>query len=69
MSKDQFTVAVVGATGLVGQKMIQVLGERKFPVKKFVPVASERSLDKMVSFQGSQIPVRKLTPAVFSGVD
>ena len=69
MSKDQFTVAVVGATGLVGQKMIRILEERKFPVKKFVPVASERSLDKMVSFQGSQIPVRKLTPAVFSGVD
>jgi len=59
----------VGATGLVGQKMIQVLEERKFPVKKLVPVASERSLDKSVSFLGDQIPVQKLTPAVFKGVD
>ncbi|MEN9599850.1 MAG: hypothetical protein RL596_2169 [Bacteroidota bacterium] len=45
-------VAVVGATGLVGTKMLQVLAERNFPVTEIVPVASERSVGKEVSFKG-----------------
>jgi aspartate-semialdehyde dehydrogenase len=45
-------VAVVGATGLVGTKMLQVLAERNFPVTELVPVASERSVGKEVSFKG-----------------
>jgi len=47
-------VAVVGATGLVGSKMLQVLAERDFPVTEIVPVASERSLGKEVEFKGKK---------------
>ncbi len=45
-------VAVVGATGLVGTKMLQVLAERNFPVTELIPVASERSIGKEVEFKG-----------------
>jgi aspartate-semialdehyde dehydrogenase len=45
-------VAVVGATGLVGTKMLQVLAERNFPVTEMIPVASERSVGKEVQFKG-----------------
>jgi aspartate-semialdehyde dehydrogenase len=48
-------VAVVGATGLVGTKMLQVLAERNFPVTELVPVASERSVGKEVRIQGKRI--------------
>lgn len=50
-------VAVVGATGLVGTKMLQVLAERNFPVTELVPVASERSVGKEVSFKGKAYKV------------
>lgn len=50
-------VAVVGATGLVGSKMLQVLAERNFPVTELVPVASERSIGKEVEFKGKQYKV------------
>ncbi|KAF0242607.1 MAG: aspartate-semialdehyde dehydrogenase [Sediminibacterium sp.] len=50
-------VAVVGATGLVGTKMLQVLAERNFPVTEIVPVASERSVGKEVSFKGKTYKV------------
>ena len=47
-------VAVVGATGLVGSKMLQVLEERHFPVTELLPVASERSIGKKVKFMGKE---------------
>jgi len=50
-------VAVVGATGLVGTKMLQVLEERKFPVSELIPVASEKSIGKEVSFKGKSYKV------------
>lgn len=50
-------VAVVGATGLVGTKMLQVLAERNFPVTEIVPVASERSVGKEVTFKGKAYKV------------
>jgi aspartate-semialdehyde dehydrogenase len=50
-------VAVVGATGLVGTKMLQVLAERNFPVTEIIPVASERSVGKEVSFKGKNYTV------------
>lgn len=50
-------VAVVGATGLVGTKMLQVLAERNFPVTEIIPVASERSVGKEVSFKGKAYKV------------
>ncbi|MDR2414319.1 MAG: aspartate-semialdehyde dehydrogenase [Odoribacteraceae bacterium] len=57
-------VAVVGATGLVGRKMLQVLEERDFPVAEFFPVASERSLGKEVIFKGKAYKVISLEEAV-----
>ena len=50
-------VAVVGATGLVGTKILQVLAERNFPVTELIPVASARSIGKEVSFNGKQYKV------------
>lgn len=50
-------VAVVGATGLVGTKMLQVLSERKFPVTELIPVASEKSVGKEVLFNGKPYKV------------
>jgi aspartate-semialdehyde dehydrogenase len=54
-------VAVVGATGLVGTKMMEVLTERNFPVDEIIPVASEKSAGKMVTFKGKEYKV--VTPA------
>ena len=45
-------IAVVGATGMVGEVMLQLLAERKFPVTELIPVASEKSVGKKISFQG-----------------
>jgi aspartate-semialdehyde dehydrogenase len=57
-------VAVVGATGMVGQVMLQVLKERKFPVTELIPVASEKSLGKTVDFNNKTYPVVTLEMAV-----
>jgi aspartate-semialdehyde dehydrogenase len=57
-------VAVVGATGLVGTKMIQVLEERNFPVTELIPVASEKSVGKEVSFKGKKFSVVGMETAV-----
>src|SRR5215204_53633 len=67
-------VAVVGATGLVGTKMLQVLAERNFPVDELIPVASERSVGKEVEFKGKKYKIvsmqdgiaAKPTVAIFS---
>lgn len=63
-----FDVAVVGATGMVGRMMMKVLEERKFPVGRLLPLASERSVGKQVVFQGKTIDVRKLEPEQFRGI-
>ncbi|MET0638286.1 MAG: aspartate-semialdehyde dehydrogenase [Chitinophagaceae bacterium] len=57
-------VAVVGATGLVGTKMLQVLAERNFPVTELVPVASERSIGKEVEFRGKKYKVVSMEDAI-----
>ena len=57
-------VAVVGATGLVGTKMLQVLEERDFPVTELIPVASERSVGKEVTFKGKQYTVVGMQTAI-----
>lgn len=57
-------VAVVGATGLVGTKMLQVLAERNFPVTELIPVASEKSVGKEVSFKGKQYKVVSVEDAI-----
>lgn len=57
-------VAVVGATGMVGRVMLQLLEERKFPVTELIPVASERSAGMLVDFNGKQYKVVTLNQAV-----
>jgi aspartate-semialdehyde dehydrogenase len=57
-------VAVVGATGLVGTKMIQVLEERNFPVTELIPVASERSVGKEISYKGKKYKVVSMLTAI-----
>lgn len=62
-------VAVVGATGAVGQTMLQVLHERQFPVSELVPLASERSAGQMVTFGRHDIEVQNLVEFDFTGCD
>ncbi len=62
-------VAIVGITGAVGQEMIQCLEKRDFPVKKLTLLASARSIGKVCSFKGQEIPVQELTSNSFDGVD
>lgn len=57
-------IAVVGATGLVGSKMLQVLEERNFPVTELIPVASEKSIGKEVTFKGKQYKVVSAADAI-----
>ncbi len=57
-------VAVVGATGLVGTKMLQVLAERNFPVSELIPVASERSVGKEIEFKGKKYKIVSMTDAI-----
>jgi len=57
-------VAVVGATGLVGTKMLQVLAERNFPVTELIPVASEKSVGKEIIFKGKPYKVVSMTDAI-----
>ncbi len=57
-------VALIGATGLVGSKMLQVLEERNFPVSELIPVASEKSVGKLISFKGKSYPVVGMQQAV-----
>ena len=53
--KDKFNVAVVGATGMVGETMLGILAERNFPIDKLHPLASERSLGKTVMFGNKEV--------------
>ena len=64
-----YTVAVLGATGAVGQEMIRVLQERNFPVGKLVPLASARSAGKTVKFHGEDVTIQEATDTAFKGVD
>ena len=57
-------IAVVGATGMVGQVMLQVLAERNFPITELIPVASEKSVGKKVLFKGKEYPVVSMQTAV-----
>ncbi|WP_298893782.1 aspartate-semialdehyde dehydrogenase [uncultured Psychroserpens sp.] len=57
-------VAVVGATGLVGEVMLKVLEERNFPVSELIPVASERSIGKLISYKGNDYKVVGMQDAI-----
>ena len=65
----QYKVAMAGATGAVGETLLSILAERKFPVSELVPLASERSAGGRVEFAGKQVTVKNLADYDFSGVD
>src|SRR5881398_1432093 len=67
--KNKMKVAVVGATGLVGSKMLQVLAERNFPVTELIPVASERSIGKEVEFKGKPYKIVSAENAIAAKPD
>ena len=64
-----YTVAILGATGAVGQEMIKVLQERNFPVKKLIPLASRRSAGKTLMFKGEEVTIQEACDTAFEGVD
>ena len=64
-----YTVAVLGATGAVGQEMIRILQERNFPVGTLLPLSSARSAGKTVRFRDEDVTVREATAEAFQGVD
>ena len=65
----QYTVAVLGATGAVGQEMIKILQERDFPVGKLLPLASARSAGKTLKFRGEDVTIVEARDEAFEGVD
>jgi len=65
----QFRVAVCGATGAVGNQMIQCLEERQFPISELRLIASERSRGRELKYKGQDIPVRVLGEGAFDGID
>lgn len=65
----EFTVAVVGATGAVGNEMVATLEQRKFPVKSLKLLASERSIGKTLTYKGKEIPVDELKEDSFEGIE
>ncbi|GAB4539835.1 MAG: aspartate-semialdehyde dehydrogenase [Thermodesulfovibrionia bacterium] len=67
--KERYTVAVVGATGAVGNEMVSILEERRFPVERLRLFASERSEGKTIDFHDEPIKVERLTEGVFDGID
>lgn len=64
-----YTVAILGATGAVGQEMMKVLQERNFPVGKLIPLASRRSAGKKLLFRGEEVTIQEASEEAFSGVD
>lgn len=67
--KAKYNVAVMGATGAVGEEMIQILEERHFPVDQLVLLASARSVGKKYRFHGREIKVQELKEDSFAGMD
>ena len=64
-----YTVAILGATGAVGQEMMKVLEERNFPVGKLIPLASARSAGKTLKFKGEDVTIQLACNEAFKGVD
>ncbi len=65
----KYSVAVLGATGVVGREMVKILEERNFPVQNLKLLATEKSTGVFINFQGEQIKVEKVTPQSFENVD
>jgi aspartate-semialdehyde dehydrogenase len=68
-NQKEYHVAVVGATGAVGQQMLQTLEKRNFPIKKLSLLASARSAGKEVLFKGEKVAIQEATPEAFEGVN
>lgn len=68
-AKKSYQVAIVGATGAVGQELLRVLERRAFPVEQLLPLCSERSAGTRVSFHGREIEALRLSPDSFTGID
>ena len=64
-----YTVAILGATGAVGQEMMNILAERNFPVGKLIPLASARSAGKKLTFKGEEVTIQEACDSAFEGVD
>ena len=64
-----YTVAVLGATGAVGQEMMNILEERNFPVGQLIPLASKRSAGKTLKFRGEDVVIREACDTAVEGVD
>ena len=64
-----YTVAILGATGAVGQEMMKILEERNFPVGTLVPLASARSAGKKLTFRGEEVTIKEVCAEAFQGVD
>ncbi|MFM1812226.1 MAG: Aspartate-semialdehyde dehydrogenase [Cyanobacteriota bacterium] len=62
-------IAILGATGAVGQELLQLLGERRFPVAELIPLASPRSAGQTLAWQDQQLQVQPVTAEAFAGVD
>ncbi|MGD9681414.1 MAG: aspartate-semialdehyde dehydrogenase [Candidatus Obscuribacterales bacterium] len=69
MSNKPVNVAILGATGRVGQELISVLEERDFPVDRFVALASARSANSKVRFKGEEYDVVEVSEEAFKGID
>ena len=67
--KANYNVAIVGATGMVGEALLAILAQRKFPVGELVPLASERSAGGTVTFGDDEVIVRNLADYDFDGID
>lgn len=65
----KYTVAILGATGVVGREMLRILQERNFPVGELILLASSRSVGKYLPYNGQMIPVQNGETADFTGVD
>ena len=69
MAKKTYKIAIVGATGIVGQEIVDILEQREFPTVELIPLASKRSQDKTVFFADEDVAVQVLTPDSFKNVD
>jgi aspartate-semialdehyde dehydrogenase len=68
-AKKSYHVAIVGATGAVGEELLRVLERRSFPVERLLPLCSGRSAGKRVSFRGAEIAAEELSAKSFAGID
>lgn len=69
MKKDKYVVAVVGATGAVGNEMLNTLERRKFPISQLIPLASAKSAGKSLMFRKKKYEIKELKEDSFEGVD